>query len=195
MHNSADRIRGVFDALTTAPARASEHPTFVFAHVPSPHAPWVFAADGSPRTVSDLDSFFEDGMDSTGLDPAGSREAYAGQLVDTDRRLMVALDRLDAAIAVRGRPAVTIVFSDHGTDVGSGARGSRMRFLNLLAVRAPGDDVVMDPGTTLVNLMPDLLDQLFDIEWSPRPDTAFELGPGGRYDLVPVDDPNGQAAP
>ncbi len=45
-----DRIRGIFDAFATAPTWIGSGPQFVFAHVPSPHPPWVFHADGSPRT-------------------------------------------------------------------------------------------------------------------------------------------------
>src|SRR5262245_40588907 len=122
-----DRIRGDFDAFATAPSWVGAGPQFTFVHVPSPHPPWVFNADGSPRTVDFREEWLAETPASTGLTDAELRAGYAAQVEDVDRRLLEALPKLDAAIAARGRPAITIVFSDHGSWIGADGGDIRLR--------------------------------------------------------------------
>jgi hypothetical protein len=190
-----DRLRDIFQALIAAPGQATDRPAFVFAHVPSPHAPWVFNADGSDRTVADLDAFYAETPASTGLTNDELGIGYAGQVVDIDRRLLSSLDQLDLAIAARGRPAVTVVFSDHGTWIGADGGDIRLRFKDLLAVRSTGPDVHVEPDLTLVNLLPSLFEQLFSEPWVRRPDTTYAFGPRDSFDLRPVDDPDAGSRP
>jgi hypothetical protein len=190
-----DRIRGVLDVLASAPARATDRPTFHFAHVPSPHAPWVFRADGSPRTVADLEAFYAETSGPTKLDHDELVAGYKDQVVDIDRRLLETLDRLDAGIAERGRPAVTIVFSDHGSWIGAQEGDIRLRFKNLLAVRGTDVDVDVDPDATLVNVMPTLFGQLFGTAVQPRADTTYRYDARDVFDLVRVDDPDARSSP
>ncbi len=190
-----DRIRGVFDAFATAPGWIGSGPQFVFAHVPSPHPPWVFHADGSPRTVSFRDDWLAETPASTGLTDSELRRAYGDQVVDVDRRALDAISRLDAAIDARGRPAVVILFSDHGSWIGADGGDIRLRFKNLLAVKGIGASVDIAPNQTLVNLLPSLFAQLFATEFTPRPDTEYRFGPDDAYNLFPVDDPDAGATP
>jgi hypothetical protein len=190
-----DRLLGIFGALVAAPGQATERPAFVFAHIPSPHAPWVFNADGSNRTVADLDAFYAETTASTGLSADALRAGYVGQVEDIDRRVLEALDQLDAAIAARGRPAVTVVFSDHGTWIGADGGDIRLRFKDLLAVRSTGPAVHLEPNLTLVNLLPTLFEQLYGEPWVRRPDTTYSYGPRDNFDLKPVDDPDARSSP
>ena len=189
-----DRIRGAFDALATAPSWIGDGPQFVFVHVPSPHPPWVFEADGSPRTVSFRDVWLEESPDTTGLTVPQLKAGYADQVADVDRRMLEALPKLDAAIAARGRPAVVIVFSDHGSWIGTDA-DMRLRFKNLLAVRSSERTVTFEPNLTLVNLLPSLFEQLFGVEWVRRPDTQYRFGATSAFELFAVDDPDASASP
>jgi hypothetical protein len=184
-----DRLRGTFQTLVEVPAVAGDRPTFLFAHVPSPHAPWVFHADGSDRTIADLEAFYAETPASTGMGEAELRTGYAGAVVDIDRRLLEAIDGLDDAIAARGRPAVTIVFSDHGTWIGADGGDIRLRFKNLLAVRSSGPSVRFEPDLTLVNLFGSLFEQLYGEPWIRQPDTTYSFGARDSFDLVSVDDP------
>ena len=189
------RIESVFDEIARAPSMAGERPMFLFAHVPSPHAPWVFAADGSARTVADLDAFYAETTASTGLSNDAMRPQYAGQVIDTDRRLLEALDRIDAAIAERGRPAVTVVMSDHGTWIDADDGDIRLRFKNLLAVRASDRRLALDQDLTLVNLFPALFEQLFGEPWVRRADSIYTHGPTSNFDLIEVDESDGSLRP
>jgi hypothetical protein len=185
-----DRIRGGFEAFATAPSWIGPGPQFVFAHIPSPHPPWVFHADGSPRTVGFREDWLAETPDETGLTPDELKAGYADQVADVDRRLLEALPRLDAAIAARGRPAITIVFSDHGSWIGTGGGDARLRFKNLLAIRSSGQALHVADNETLVNLIPDLFDQLYDAGWPRQPDTEWRFGTKSAFELHEVDDPD-----
>jgi len=189
------RIEGVFDEFATAPSWIGAGPQFVFAHVPSPHPPWVFHADGSPRTVAFDEQWLAETPSLTGLSVDELERGYADQVTDVDRRLLEALPRLDAAIAARGRPAVVIVFSDHGTWIGADGGDIRLRFKNLLAIRAAGTKLELPSNETLVNLIPDLFDQLFDAGWARQADTQFRFGTESAFELYPVDDPDASPSP
>ena len=190
-----DRIDGVLDQLASAPTRMGERPRFVFAHVPSPHPPWVYHADGSPRTVATLDGIYGETPATMGLSDAELAEGYAGQLAYIDRQMLTTLGRLDSAIAARGRPAVVILFSDHGTWVGADNGDIRLRFKNLLAVRSTDAPIALRQNETLVNLLPTVFGALFDADWERQPDSEFRIGPRDVFDLREVDDPDASVGP
>ena len=190
-----DRIRGVFGAIASAPGWIGAGPQFVFAHVPSPHAPWVFRSDGSPRTVSFRDEWMAETPASTGLTVDQLKRSYAEQVVDVDRRMLEALAGLDAGIATRGRPAIVIVFSDHGSWTGADGGDIRLRFKNLVAIRSSGVDVTLEPNLTLVNLLPSVFDQVYGTGWTRRPDTEYRFGPRDPFELIAVDDPDAVTSP
>ena len=190
-----DRINGVFAALETAPTRLGARPRFVFAHVPSPHPPWVFNADGSPRTVVNLDSIYGETPASMGLTIDELKVGYRGQVIDVDRRMLASLAPLDAAIKAAGRPAVVIIFSDHGTWIGADGGDIRLRFKNLLAIRSTAGDIPLRQNETLVNLWPTVFNSLFDAGWATQPDDQYRIGARDNFDLVQVDDPDVAASP
>ncbi len=190
-----DRINGVFDALETAPSRLGTRPRLVFAHVPSPHPPWVYNADGTPRTVVKLDSIYGETPASMGLTIDELKVGYRGQVIDVDRRMLESLGQLDAAIAAAGRPAVTIIFSDHATWIGADGGDIRLRFKNLLAVRSTAGEIPIRPNETLVNLLPTVFNSLFDAGWDRQPDSQYRIGARDNFDLVEVDDPDVVASP
>ena len=82
-----DRIQDTFDEFATAPSWIGDGPQFVFGHVPSPHPPWVFNADGSPRTVGFREEWLAETPASTGLTIEELEAGYTAQVTDVDRRL------------------------------------------------------------------------------------------------------------
>jgi len=184
------RIQGAFDALLDDAGRPADRPVFVFDHVPSPHPPWVFHADGSPRTAAHLEAIYADTPQSTGLTLPELRAAYGEQIVDIDRRLLETLDRLDAQIAERARPAVIVAFSDHGSWIDADGGDIRLRFKNLLAVKATDRTLAIDDDLTTVNLFGSIFSQVFGMAWERQPDTTYRFGARDVFELVAVDDPD-----
>jgi hypothetical protein len=177
------RIESVFRAVEGVAAESTDRPRFVFAHVPSPHAPWVTNADGSPRIVTDLETIYSDTPETTGLTRDQVVTGYAGQSEYIGRRTLAAVD---AVLAASRRPAVILIVSDHGSslDVNTGNAETRLR--NLFAAHTPGHSELYANDVTLVNLFPTLFDAYFGVELPRAPETLFTQGPHGFFDPVAI---------
>ena len=182
------RIHAAWDTLGQLAAERPGHPRFIFAHVPSPHPPWVFNADGSPRTSPDIHTIYEDMPETTGQTDEQLAAGYSGSVEALWQPVIRAIDDIDQHSAV---PPVIVVFGDHGSWVGAAPGDVRLRFLPLLAARIPGHPAGLPDDESLVNVFPDLLDPLFGASF-PRvtPDPSFMFGPRDQYDLHELSDPN-----
>ena len=118
----------------------------MFVHVPSPHAPWVFGADGEALTES-LGSFYSDNIAGRGIDRNEAIRRVFGQATFLARRATVEL----TSLVDRPDPPVVIVFSDHGpgTNLSFTAPGSTdlvERSSSFFAAFTPGHpDLYADP--------------------------------------------------
>jgi len=137
-------IEEAFD-LTREIARApGAGPVFSLTHVMSPHAPYVFAADGG--LVEPLDCY-PDSCTFWG----GEWADLPGQVRHLNEQVLEATRDL-----VEVRPeAVIILMSDHGSQPGN--RPVAGRFQNLVAARTPGIDGLVPRDLSLVNLLPVVL--------------------------------------
>ena len=107
----ASRIEHNLDALPTI-ASAHGDPVFVWAHVPAPHQPTVFGADGSVVAVPLTDTFYGDSPMERGEDPAEFRERYRAQLTYLNARI---LETVDDIVSQSSEPPVILLFGDHGS--------------------------------------------------------------------------------
>ena len=102
-----ERVRYTFSELANLPKIPG--PKIVFAHIVSPHPPFVFTTNGDPveppRTYS-----MNDGSDYQG-DLQEYRAGYAGQVQFDNQMLEKAIDAL---LAESSQPPVIIVQGDHG---------------------------------------------------------------------------------
>jgi hypothetical protein len=182
------RIDAEFEALASIAAEPRTAPRFVFGHIPSPHAPWVRRADGSPRSVPDVDQTFGETPASTGLDEAALTEAYIGQVAWVDERLIRAIDEIDTASAT---PPVIVVFGDHGTWIGADGGDIRLRFLQLFAARVPGRSSPFTDDIALVDTFPLLFNDLLGTSYPTHPEApSFMFRGGNEYDHIAVPDPD-----
>jgi hypothetical protein len=183
-----DRIWATFATLGRIAAERPGHPRFVFAHVPSPHPPWVFNADGSPRASADIHTIYEEMPDTTGLDEGELKAAYSGSVQALWQPVLDAIDAVDRASAA---PPVIVVFGDHGSWVGALPGDARLRFLPLLAARVPGSRDPLAGDEDLVNVFPDLLNPLLGTALARvDPSPSFMFGSRDQYDLHAISDPN-----
>jgi hypothetical protein len=182
--------RGRLDAsireLEGIAAARDDRPRFVYAHLPFPHAPWVFGPDGEPRTVG-LASFYSDDPTDLGVDRATAFARASDQATYVAGEVVGLVDRI---LATSRRDPVILVMSDHGTGVGldpddAAASDLEERFSNFLAVRTPGHPDVLRDGLTPVNLLARVLDAYAGAA-IPETDDGTYAWRSGLLDTYPV---------
>lgn len=95
----------ILDTFAALERSAGTSPRFVFAHVMSPHGPYVFKADGTLAEPCDLECSNHGGPPNPML-----ADRLAGQVTYLNQLVLAAVDRI-AATDPRG---IVVVFSDHG---------------------------------------------------------------------------------
>jgi hypothetical protein len=185
------RILSTLETVGDIANESHDGPRFLFAHVPAPHAPWVFDATGGPRQ-GQLETFLSDDPSHLGIDPARAFELSTDQVTFTGERTIDVIDRVLAGIE---RPTVFVVMSDHGTGIGFGAdeptdSDLAERFSNLMAVRTPDQHDLIGDRLTPVNLFPRILGRYLDEEITESDDCTYEAdGPYlAMVEVLPVRD-------
>jgi hypothetical protein len=179
--------------ITTTIADASrlldephDQPRFVFVHVPSPHAPWIFGPNGEPRSEG-LESFFMDPAGVRDIDRDEAMRRVFGQATYIANQTLDVLDDLTE----RDNPPVVVLFSDHGPgteiDFNEPAKTDLVeRSSNFFATFAPRQPKLFDTFTTPVNIFPTLFDGYFGMDVPRSPDTIYAWS-GPEINLFPVD--------
>ena len=170
----ADQARSRVEwTFTTAEQLAASHgdrPRFVFVHVPAPHPPWVFGADGSPR-----DPDFVSVVGEPGHSTAQELEAGFAQATYIAARTVRSVDAVRTAA---GPAPVIVVFSDHGP-VGafktSDPLGSAVetRASDFLAASTPGHPGLMEEVRSPINLFPALFEAYLGLHIDRQPDSIW----------------------
>jgi hypothetical protein len=172
------RVVAVFDAAAEISREPHARPRLVFAHVPSPHAPIVFAADGSAVPMTDLANFFDDTFAHRALPREQALAQYAGQLAHVDKLAIAAIDEV---LAGASSPPIILILSDHGSAAGVSwddlnASDLDERTANLFAAKTPGRSGIFAPDVTLVNVFGLLTESYFGRPYDPLPNTAYRWG-------------------
>jgi len=149
------RIEAPFRETAEIAAQHSASPRLVFTHVPAPHPPWVFDADGSPRNPSVI-TFADEPQDTDeeALDAGFGQATHVADLTT---------DLVDKIRASSPTPPVIVVMSDHGpaTDFPLAAPltgAFTVRASNFMAASTPGHQDLIGDRLTPVNLFATLLD-------------------------------------
>jgi hypothetical protein len=126
-------VHDAFAAFDQVTQMTPDRPRFAFIHVPSPHFPIIFEADGSRADAV----FGRDHPDQVSASDEDVRAAYAGQVTYLNSQL---LDSLDGASLPED--AIVILMSDHGPEFGldwfnGGSSDLQTRFGAFFAARAP----------------------------------------------------------
>lgn len=104
------RRRVLFTIEHLSDAATAEDPVFVFAHIISPHPPFVFDKEGN--AVNDMDRFsMADGYQFRNLSREEYIERYRMQLLFINNLVMKSISRI---IANSAEPPIIILQSDHG---------------------------------------------------------------------------------
>jgi len=155
------------------PQQAGGDPRFVFAHIISPHVPFVFGREG--EEISGFDAY-------TLLDRGGGNEAnvelYRNQLHYLNS---LVLDAIDGILAAYDEPPIIVLQSDHGSKVYSAVEHPDSVQMDLqvpifsarLIPKASEQDYY--PGMTPVNTFRQILNLYFDTELDLEPDRSYIL--------------------
>lgn len=164
------RVEWTFETSEQLAASHGDRPRFVFVHVPAPHPPWVFEADGSPRDPDFVSVAGEPGRSTSDeLDAGFAQATYIGSRT---------VRAVDAIRATAGPAPVIVVFSDHGP-VGAfktaDPLGSAIetRASDFLAASTPGHPGLMDEVRSPINLFPALFEAYFGLHIDRQPDSIW----------------------
>lgn len=181
----------ILDGLAALPEIARAHdrpPALVFAHVPAPHQPAVFGADGEPVAVPIGEDFYADSPMERDEDPAEFRERYRQQLPYLNERILATIDGIVSSSRV---PPVIVLFADHGSASRTDWNATSPvtadpaivleRTGTLFAALTPGREDVYPEEVSPVDLFRLLFDAYFDT------DLGRAIPPEGGGQIPPVD--------
>ncbi len=174
-----DQYRGNVEANFSAAGRIASTPSaaprLVLVHVPAPHEPYVFNADGSPAPIRIADLYAP--YAGTSEELAAKRAAYGNEVRWVDEQ---AITTIDAILRAAQRPSVVVVFGDHGSRLPvttDSKTGDLARVTNLFAALTPGQPGLFGNAPTLVNVFPRLLDTYLGADQPVLPDRAYDYYP------------------
>ena len=168
-----------------------DSPKLVFAHIMSPHKPFVFGPDGE-FPGDEWGTRIDHG--AADVDPAHRSkyiEGYAGQVTYISRYLIGVVD--DLLETGSDQPPIIIIQGDHGPKSGlnraSSTRSDLKEIFGILnAVYLPGLDYSpLYPSASPVNTFRIVLNEYFDGNFPLLPDDSY-FAPGGRpyaFELIP----------
>jgi hypothetical protein len=181
------RILYTFDTLKNVPA--TEEPTFVFAHIISPHLPFVFDENG--EKVNPYRDYQMDGGLATGLTLNEYVKGYRGQLIYMNQLLEETIDEI---LTNSEEPPIIVLQGDHGSrallDWGSiqnSCLKERMSILNAYYLPDGGSSQLYD-SITPVNSFRVIFDTYFNTDLGLLEDESYFSLWFTPYDLVNVTD-------
>jgi hypothetical protein len=164
------RVEASFAALDRIAGEHHDRPRLVLVHVPAPHPPWVFEADGTPRDPAIVSVIGEPGLSrQEALDVGLAQASHIADLTTT------AIDHVTAASP---RPPVIVVMSDHGPAAGFStvhplSSDTTTRSSNFMAALTPGHPGLIGDHLTPVNLFPMLFGAYLGRHEERQPDTTW----------------------
>ena len=178
------RILCSFSSLPDA-AREASRPVFAFAHIVSPHPPYLFGPNGEPvaymtRTIGLAADLWEE------------RDKYLDQVKFLNDQV---LDLVDALLEASEPSPIIVLQSDHGpASVGGDWEApsealirERMSILN--AYHLPGDGAtLLYPSISPVNTFRLILNHYFDHETDLLPDRSYFSGYEQQFEYNDVSD-------
>lgn len=175
------RNRVLFTISSLSDFAEREGEFFVFAHIISPHPPFVFGAKGEDVPNTRSFSFQDDGCCARDeyIQGYGNQAAFLSSLVELEMSEILARSEDPPIIVIQGDhgPAAYLAASKNDSNL-------RERFAILNAFHLPGDDATaLNPGITSVNTFRLILREYFGMPLELIQDALY-FSPGARpYDL------------
>lgn len=180
--------RSVVDALDNA-ARAAEaghrDSQFLFAHVLSPHTPFVLHPESQlppepPKCFPRSCGLWTTPIESLDMTFEKYREGFLPQLHQLNLLINDAVERIIAADPA----AVIILMSDHGSRYSLADLPEHFR--SFLAARVPHDTSPFAQNESTVNILPRLASLLFDVDVEVHPHRSWLSSWTTNFPLTPI---------
>lgn len=148
-------VRASLELAAELAATEADQPRFVWVHLPVPHLPILWDADGDRVDDAHGSECAPQGVRV--MDAADMRVAYVESLIYADRLVSDAISRI---LTAADEPPVILLLSDHGGHlVGSAPDHDRPEhwrdsFGTLMAIHAPGEPELLPPDVSLVSVLP-----------------------------------------
>jgi hypothetical protein len=156
-----DQVLLVFDQLEGIPHMPGNK--FVFAHIVSPHYPFVFAQDGSDA-----------------VNTSNEAQAYSDQLLYINARVINMIQKI---IATSKEPPIIILQSDHGPQVENATE--EVKILNAYYLPKIDQDVLFD-NISPVNTFRVISNAYFGTEYPLLDNISFASSTHTPYDFIVV---------
>ena len=160
-----DRVVFVLDQLRHSAGIPG--PKFVFAHIVSPHPPFVFDSDGKFRDIA---------VDSASPSEAEYVDGYRDQVLFLNRSVE---DAIRAIVLASDVPPIIVLQGDHGP--GHGSASDRMSILN--AIRVPESGQSISNTISPVNTFRLILHRVFGAETPALPERSLFSTYDAPYDF------------
>jgi hypothetical protein len=183
-----DRIHDSLERLSAIAEERPDGPRFVFAHLMSPHPPFVFGPGGEPRDgwpcFPSSCLFWGEG------DPLGRETEVAAVRAQVEYVDAAVLETVRSIVAASARPPVIVLMSDHGSRLVRSDHAEMLR--SLFLARTPGHPELFPNATTPVNLIPRLLNAYAGADLPLASEESYwtdidAARVQGQFELVPFD--------
>lgn len=184
------RVNYVFDHLSDSYGGAG--PRFVFAHIVSPHPPFIFKADGTAVSRGRLTADFFAAEQIEAGNPADWEQLTVGYREQAEYVTRRIEGVIDAILAGSTRRPIIILQGDHGPDArltwsGESAEAMTERMSILSAYYAPPETLArLYPSITPVNTFRIIMSAMFDSPVNLLPDKSYFAPYASPYDFVDV---------
>jgi hypothetical protein len=165
-----DRTIFAFDQLEKLPPL--DGPLFVFAHIISPHQPFVFGPQGEQVYNPPPETMGEEWR-------AWSEPLFRDQITYLNTRILTLVEEM---ISISEVPPVIIIQGDHGPEL----TGGIVRAAILNAYYLPGTGYKLYPQISPVNSFRLVFDTIFGTDFGLTEDLTFSSSYDQPYDYVPV---------
>ena len=184
------RVNYVFDHL--ADSYGGAQPRFVFAHIVSPHPPFIFKSDGTAANRGTLTADFFAGEQFEAGNPADWEQLTAGYREQAEYVTKRIERVLDSILADTTRRRIIVLQGDHGpaaklTWSGDSAEAITERMSILNAYYGPPETVArFYPSITPVNTFRIIMGDMFGAPVNLLPDKDYYASYSSPYDFVDV---------
>jgi hypothetical protein len=169
-------VTDAFESVRAIARSDESSPRFVLAHLPVPHRPFSFRADGSAVAWADTDRLHGRSPHAMGVSPAVYTALQLEQVRYVNDQLLMTVDTI---MAESHGEAVVIVVSDHGPGNhlpgSTGLADLAARYRNLFAAYTPGERP-FPSGTSPVSVMSRLLNAYLGTHIPIAPPATYAVG-------------------